>query len=184
MILSRKIRCYKTIYNDTIDITDPCYSRGVWCRLNDIPIEPGEYRFAYYKGYKHEQCDIDRLNEIAMEFDEGPASDKDIEKDLKDIQSRVFCIEIQRKGRAYQLNSSKWEYIGSIGVDAGLAGFFWNKPDFDDDAWSDFCSKINWDKDTFIDQYGFYSSSGYGDGCYEVYGIKEGDKYIALKICF
>lgn len=30
----------------------------------------------------------------------------------------------------------------------------------------------------------FFSSSGYGDGGYDVFGVKKGDVYVALKIVF
>lgn len=26
-----------------VDITDPCYKRDVWCRMNDVPIREGLY---------------------------------------------------------------------------------------------------------------------------------------------
>lgn len=54
------------------------------------------------------------------------------------------------------------EKIGSIGVDAGLAGFFHNKPDYSDEAWSKFCDRIR-HGDAWLTEDGFYSSSGYGD---------------------
>ena len=27
----------------SVDITDPCYDQGVWCRMNSVPIKPGKY---------------------------------------------------------------------------------------------------------------------------------------------
>ena len=30
-------------FGDKIDITDPCYNRDVWCRMNDVKIIPGKY---------------------------------------------------------------------------------------------------------------------------------------------
>ena len=60
-------------------------------------------------------------------------------------------------------------YIGEIGVDAGMAGFFENKPDFDDEEWELFCEKLR-DKDCAILPYGVVCRSGFGDGRYPVYG--------------
>lgn len=67
--------------------------------------------------------------------------------------------------------------VGTIGVDAGLAGFFENKPDYDDDAWVNVCENIHGhpsvvatDKDS-KEPFGcecVFCSSGYGDGEYEV----------------
>ena len=30
-------------FHGSVDITDPCYSRDVWCRMNDMKIKEGEY---------------------------------------------------------------------------------------------------------------------------------------------
>lgn len=73
--------------------------------------------------------------------------------------------------------------IGSIGVDAGLAGFFMNKPDYTDDEWSDFCDYIR-NGDAWIKNEGFFSSSGNGDGCYPVYAYKQNGEITALEIRF
>ena len=76
-----------------------------------------------------------------------------------------------------------YKKIGTIGVDAGLAGFFHDKPDFETDSeWMAFCSKVN-GKDYAIVEYGVCSVSGYGDGMYPVYAArdKEGN-IIALRI--
>lgn len=66
---------------------------------------------------------------------------------------------------------------------AGLAGFFHNKPDFDDEAWSCFCDKVA-NGDVWLDDTGFYSSSGYGDGCYGVFANKKNGEITALEIRF
>lgn len=62
-----------------------------------------------------------------------------------------------------------WELIGNIGVDAGLAGFFRNKPDYTDEEWEEFCDKIDHCKHYIRLDYGVVSSSGYGDGSYDVF---------------
>jgi len=73
--------------------------------------------------------------------------------------------------------------IGSIGVDAGLAGFFHNKPDYDDAAWKGFCDRIR-NGDAWMTEDGFYSSSGYGDGCYKVYAAEQNGEVVGLEIRF
>ena len=75
------------------------------------------------------------------------------------------------------------EYIGEIGVDAGLAGFFMNKPNYNDDEWNDFCNSIR-KGNAWIKDEGFFSSSGYGDGMYPVYAYKYNGEIIALEIRF
>lgn len=69
------------------------------------------------------------------------------------------------------------ELIGNIGVDAGMAGFFRDKPDYTDEEWYQFCSQFDHRKRyTGLDYgvvsesgYGVVSESGYGDGGYDVY---------------
>ena len=75
------------------------------------------------------------------------------------------------------------EEIGSIGVDAGLAGFFHNKPDYIDEEWGRFCDRVR-NGDTWLIEDGFYSSSGYGDGCYGVYAYKQDGAITALELRF
>ena len=160
---------------DTIDITDPCYNSKVWCRMNDVPIVPGTYDCYVYKT-----------------------------KDPKHEESmRVFAAQIVLKdedaGTAVK-NGRRWRRIGSIGVDSGMAGFFQNKPDFDDDEWSRLCSLITaeekewWNTDSYgfhhyasetkCDSWGFFTSSGYGDGGYDVYAVKKDGRCIAIEIRF
>ena len=145
--------CDVEILSYKLDITDPCYDRDVWCRLNDIQISPGKYSVTEFKeGY---------MTECLM---------------IKNAEEKPV-------GR----NSQKWKYIGEIGVDAGIAGFFWNKPDFSDEQWSAFCEALKekeQNSSIIIDEYGIYSASQ-DDGGYSVYGIKnDSDNYTALKIEF
>lgn len=123
----------------TVDITDPCCNKDVWCRMT-VDCEPG-----LYKGY------------VEMS-DEG------------DWGMLVAAISIFKGNKIWGIE--EMEYIGSIGVDAGLAGFFNNKPDFSDPEWNEFCDKIN-DGDAWNLYNGIFSSSGYGDGCYSVYANEE-----------
>lgn len=86
--------------------------------------------------------------------------------------TRVSSLCIIKKGANCSLK--EYECIGSIGVDAGLAGFFNNKPDFNDEEWREFCAHLDFSKDqTWNDHNGIYSESGYGDGEYNVYANKD-----------
>lgn len=74
--------------------------------------------------------------------------------------------------------------IGTIGVDAGMAGFFQNKPDYDEKDWFDLCDRFN-KKACLITPEGFFTESGYGDGVYNVHGLKNDQGlYTALEIRF
>ena len=65
-----------------------------------------------------------------------------------------------------------FEKIGIIGVDAGLAGFFTDKPDYSDEQWMELCNNLG-TEDVWIRPEGFFSSSGYGDGSYPVLAAKD-----------
>lgn len=138
-----------------VDITDPCYDKGTWCRITE-KCEPG-----IYTGYV----------EI---FDEG------------EWGKRVASIAIYKDDEISETNM----FINEIGVDAGLAGFFRNKPDYPDDKWSEFLheaglykenGEYDYDKEYYQVEYGLFSSSGYGDGSYSVYTNYE---RTAFKIVF
>lgn len=72
--------------------------------------------------------------------------------------------------------------IGYIGVDAGLAGFFNDKKDFDDEEWSHFCSKIDNSSNGWNMYDGVFCLSGYGDGSYPVYATLERDAFMICKL--
>ena len=137
-------------FGPEIDITDPCYDRDVWCRLNNVKIKEGEYRCVVWK----ERTDYDyEIAKIGIYYGDIP-------------------------------HAEKLEEIGEIGVDAGLAGFFNDKPDYNDEEWMKLCSAIE-DEDYLINEEGFFSSSGYGDGCYPVYAEKDTNgEIISLEIVF
>lgn len=158
---------YLSIDNGKIDITDPCYDRDVWCRVNDVEVVPGKY-----------VCQIEKQNDGI-------------------IGRRVSAIRIALCNSDFsKSNPERLEWFGSIGVDAGLAGFFVSpKKDYTDSEWSDLCgwmyddakaSEWNNDKDNdfYITDAGFFSSSGDGDGEYDVYVEKSEEKIVAVEIHF
>jgi len=160
--MRRKTIGYKK-FGNSIDITDPCYDKDVWCRMNNIHIKSGNY-----------QC-IVWMNTDKGEYDGKPYED-----------TRVGIIGIYLDG-AIPLQKSFVE-IGSIGVDAGLAGFFIDKPDYSEDEWSNFCDLL-WkttgkSKNAWIIDEGFFSESGYGDGCYGVYANKIDGEITSVEIRF
>lgn len=144
--LQRKILGSKD-FEGSVDITDPCYDRDVWCRMDDVKIKNGSYVCVIWKYAK-----------------------------------RIAIIGIYHNGKIPNQNSM--EIIGSIGVDAGLAGFFHNKPDFDDKEWDKLCNKMS-NRTAWLTKLGFWSESGYGDGVYGVYAGKDKNGVInALEIRF
>lgn len=92
---------------------------------------------------------------------------------------RVASISIYRDDVEIELESM--DKIGSIGVDAGMAGFFNDKPDFNDDEWDKLCDKVN-KGNAWCLYDGIFSSSGYGDGSYEVYASVDRDAFTIVFI--
>lgn len=175
-----------------IDITDPCYNRDVWCRMTK-KIVKGRYN-----------CFIEEINYGSYSYGD-------------DIRVGEIIISLAEKDQfvAKKVISTKrnWEKIGTIGVDAGLAGFFVNKPDFNDDEWYALCNKLaEIDKIVrnkgdynersvttkinrkptsqrtryyFMSGDAFFSESGLGDGSYPVCAIyNESKEIVALRITF
>lgn len=145
-------------FHGSVDVTDPCYSRDVWCRMNDVKIKEGDYTCIVW--YQNEKAEYGgKLHSYQV----------------------VGIIGIYLDGVIPPQKSMK--EIGSIGVDAGLAGFFHNKPDYDDAAWAAFCDRVS-HGDAWLIEDGFYSSSGYGDGGYGVFAHKVDGEIVALEIRF
>lgn len=166
----------KITLNGKVDITDPCYDKDVWCRTTLNTIYPGEYECFVEYGEDPSFSIVSRAS-IVLSGDSDLASE---------VQERI--------------SDDKWRKVAEIGVDAGLAGFFTDKPDFNDEEWSELChwmsdnDRMESDKKyAYLKCFdngtnGFWTSSGHGDGCYEVYAIcvkAMGQEYIAaLEIRF
>ena len=143
----------------TLDITDPCYDKDTWCRKKVQKVKAGQWSCFY----------------IQEAEDDGKIAQIEIVHESVDIN------DIQRK----------YISVGSIGVDAGLAGFFEDKPDYIDEEWYKICDFLPYDVPTIVNTEsplkcnGFVSSSGFGDGCYECFGVTNDHfEVVALKIVF
>ena len=148
-------------FHGSVDITDPCYDRDVTCRLNDVKIKPGEY-----------QCLASHDYSEAHDYLGNPYK-----------VDHIRLIGIYHNGVIPRRRDMR--VFDGIGVDAGLAGFFHNKPDYNDEAWSKFCDNLCASSSAYLDDAGFYSSSGFGDGYYPVYAHRdEAGEIDALEIRF
>lgn len=103
---------------------------------------------------------------------------------MSEKEKCVGAVGIYYRGIVPQQN--KMEDIATVGVDAGLCGFFMNKPNYSDAEWHDFCERIeNEGGDAWIFDEGFFSRSGYGDGVYPVYAtFDKSGKATALEVRF
>lgn len=157
IIMRRKLIGRKH-FEGTVDITDPCYDKDVRCRMS-ANVKSGTY-----------DC------RIWMQ----PQKYKDNYGEHK--YETVGLIGIYLDGVIPVQKEMK--KIGSIGVDAGLAGFFMNKPDYTDEQWMTFCESIR-KGNAWIKDEGFFSHSGFGDGVYPVFSYQdENGEITALEICF
>ena len=160
--MNREVRVIgKKHFGPTIDITDPCYDKDVWCRMNDVSIKEGEYT-----------CMI------------SEATYDDVFNG-KPFQYRIVeSISIRLSGELP--TGTRSAHLGEIGVDAGLAGFFNNKPDYTDLEWKNLCNRLNHSQEeAWIFDEGFFSSSGHGDGSYSVFADRnENNEIVGLVIYF
>lgn len=80
------------------------------------------------------------------------------------------------------------EYEDYIGVDAGLAGFFLNKPNFDEqEDWVRFLEKYVWsdeERPYYKCDWGLFTRTYDGDGSYKLYSIWDENKKIGLRLDF
>lgn len=116
------------------------------------------------------------------------------------VANRIVLASVSDDGEQYA--DQEWSFIDCVGVDAGLAGFFQNKPDFSREEWSSFCETLGeieqaqsrtasshtffYDNATDPTTKGYFTYSGYGDGEYEVYGVLDDETgtYKAVEILF
>lgn len=123
-------------------------------------------------------------------------------------RTTVKCQPGTYTGYAYEVNKEDWgkriarlsifkddkkedfenmEIIGAIGVDAGLAGFFRDKPDYvSQDEWLNFLvesgvwktrDEYNHSRNVYDVDFGIFSESGFGDGEYAVYSNKDNSAF-------
>ena len=149
---------------EKVIVSDPCYGFGTWCQGILENVLPGEY-----------DCVMERS-------DEG------------DWGNRISAIEVTHtscKGQFIEYDLE--DFV--IGVDSGQAGIFdytyyekYNTNETVDDGWYDeVCEKTYTDyfDGNTIDDFGFVSSSGYGDGGYDCWTARNEDgKIIAIRVEF
>lgn len=149
-------------FGPEIDITDPCYNKKVWCRLNNVKIKEGEYQCIIWNERKSYNSPSGELRNSTYVSKIG-----------------IYLGEIP--------DVHDFEEIGEIGVDSGMAGFFNHKPDYTNEEWFELCESLhsNNSKEYHINDEGFFSNSGRGDGCYSVYAAKdENGEITSLEIAF
>lgn len=147
-------------FKGILDVTDPGYSKDVWCRITTPkPVKEGNYACRIWAKTRKEEYEGREWTDTRVGI---------IGLYLDDIVPAQFAMK----------------EIGTIGVDSGMAGFFMDKPDYSVDEWESLCDSTN-KGDAWIRDEGFFSYSGYGDGSYPVYAAyNQNEEIIALEIRF
>lgn len=152
------------VSEDKIHVSDPCYSYDIWCTETINNVLPGDYNAKMEKisdeGYWGE-----RVSRLIINH-----------KDYPDINPNIFVSD-------------------RIGVDSGQAGFFDDNyykenqgGEFDnyDSFYGKICRlTLSDNQGGIIDNKGIVSSSGYGDGNYELYiGKNRDNKVVSACLVF
>jgi hypothetical protein len=147
--------------SDKVVVSDPCYDRDVWCMQTDIPVKPGRY------------------NVMILLSDE---------KKWGTRVANLILIHEDHQGSPQK----DWKYVcSSIGVDSGQCGIFddtiypqsKDHPDLEP-FYTECCALTLSDELAGILESGkgVVTSSGFGDGGYELLAKKDGDRYVALML--
>lgn len=144
-------------------VSDPCYGLNTWCQGVLENVLPGTYN-----------CDVEYSDEGAWGV-------------------RVAAIEVTHENcGVYMFDIA--DFV--VGVDSGQAGIFdyeyyarYHMDDMSDsevdDDWYDRVCDITLSSESAgtVDEFGFVSSSGYGDGSYDCWVARNKDGYIvAIRI--
>ena len=144
-------------FEGTVEITDPCYDDSIPCRMR-AQVKAGEYVCV---AWEHTKVFV--------------------EDDTTIEDTRVFRSGIYLNGVVP--DEVQMEKIGLIGVDSGLAGCFTHKPNYTRQQWLAFCDTVR-EGDAWLRENGFFTSTGIGDGLYDVLACRTDGEITALEIVF
>lgn len=143
-----------------VTATDPSYDCDVMYVVRDINIKPGKYSLVVYYGKEYYKDENNKRRQCSLPY---------------------ICAMYHES--LTTIDRYNWRLIGSIGVDAGMAGFFQNKPDYNDEEWGEFCRKMR--GNYCVMQEGFCTRSGIGDGEYDIYATyNDENEIIGVEIRF
>jgi len=154
----------KISLSDKVVISDPCYTRDVWCMIEGLSVQPGTYQTHGFRVHANATWGK--------------------------VVVGLLCYNVNEFKDENELYASKkWEYVDAIGVDSAHAGIFDDTifPSLGEDNESFKVKFWNTLDDTDCGLYedkGIVSGSGFGDGSYYVFSIKKNDASIAILIDF
>jgi hypothetical protein len=147
--------------SEKVVVSDPCYDRDVWCMQTGVPVKPGRYK-VFILLSNEKDWGVRVANLVLVHEDHQGSPQKD------------------------------WESVGScIGVDSGQCGVFddavypqsKDHPNFE--PFYEECCNLTLSKDMagiLANGKGVVTSSGFGDGSYELLAKKDGDRCVALML--
>lgn len=159
---------------ENVIVSDPCYSDEVWCQMKLSNVLPGEYRTFCKK------------------------------TEVEDWGNRVSMLMVVHSDHEFE--DLEWEPAGNIGVDSGQAGIFSKSQYRDDnqnvqlgdgdisffsegffqksgDRWyTKVCSHTLGERHWGTFKNGAVSSSGFGDGGYDVFTASVNGKIVGICI--
>lgn len=150
--------------NDTCLVTDPCYTKGTWCATQLDNVLPGKWEVFITK------------------------------KDEGDWGVRVSSISLAHLSYTYKENALLETYDAHLGVDSGQISFF--QPEVYKNRGEDDDSEEFYDKCCYLSKpagifeqdgknVGVVTSSGYGDGGYNLYiNRNEDEKIVYMEVVF
>lgn len=130
--------------------------------------------------------DADTWCRMQVELPAGDYTAFIVRKDCGSWGTRVQSSGICLKKYIDHCSLLNFHQVGPVGVDAGMMGYFVNKPDYSDDEWSKFCDELgaaDW-PDECVKDGGYITSSGYGDGVYPVYLMKVDGVTVGVMVVF
>ncbi len=141
-------------------VTDPCYSRDTWCTAV-FDVKPGEYQAHY------------------------------LLKDMGEWGNRVAELAVVHQD--VDLDTVEWKSTEeNAGVDSGQCGFYSDDkyPDStgeygdEDTLYGKTCEATLSDKRAAEHDHGVFTSSGFGDGGYDVFKVEQDGVIVGLALIF
>jgi hypothetical protein len=176
-----------TLSNKVI-VSDPCYTRGIWCTGTFDNVKPGKYIPYLIYGSEEGSRDDTRVYELAVVHESAdpifPAqwTEADFEVGVDSGQAGVFCDSLYPVGE----NNGEYEepnsFYGAC-CNATLGEGYRMINDWF--AHGKTGPRPEWSQGDSVFDKGFVSCSGYGDGGYSCFfAVDDEDQIIAIKIVF
>lgn len=195
--MKRNRRSYKSVGSFTLTqpkilVTDPGYEKDEWCSKLVKDCKVGLYdAYININGYKYKHDgSLYSDKRVASLFIKHSSIDKN-------IFGSIYWEETEDEDGVIRWYGDWKRLSDNIGVDSGQAGFFdydkygdnsqfeaMGKCEFGDKWYSNCCDATLSKPAGIVAQCGVNSSSGYGDGCYTVWGHYSKDKEIDAMVLF